>query len=473
MRSFKRGLPLFGLLLAAIAVSAAGCGNNETAGELATSSSERSPQEAQTQAVATRQPAAAADEVVDLDWFSVDDLPGEDTQKRVEINVAPPVEDRSGGAGKGRGAPPRKAGFLFGTRGGGSRYSGTKQSERTLAAALDWLARHQAADGSWSLEGYVKQCRDETCSVARPPGQYAGDVAGTALALLPFLRNGITHRRKSDFRSNVQNGLAWLLKQQKPDGNLRGGRDMYAHALATDALAEVFLQTNDKKLALPLQKAIDFIEGAQNKDDGGWGLAPGKPGDTFVSAWQVDAMQLARIFTDREVAPECLDGAEKFLKVVTAGDRGDRFRQYPGGPAGSPAVTAAGLLCRQYFAARRNDPQLIAGVESLMSNLPTTAKNGQQDVYYWYFGSRVLHNMRGPDWDTWNRNVRCVLMETQVKEGCAEGSWNPEAHEKSPPQAPAGRLAATSLSALCLPARFPGMPLFQMEHSEKSADSPL
>ena len=41
---------------------------------------------------------------------------------------------------------------------------GTKGTERAVVAAIVWLKNHQAADGSWSLHGYTKQCKDKTCT---------------------------------------------------------------------------------------------------------------------------------------------------------------------------------------------------------------------------------------------------------------------------------------------------------------------
>ena len=37
-----------------------------------------------------------------------------------------------------------------------------------------------------------------------------------------------------------------------------------------------------------------------------------------------------------------------------------------------------------------------------------------------------MHNFADADWDAWNRKMRRALIETQVKEGCATGSWDPE-----------------------------------------------
>jgi len=52
-------------------------------------------------------------------------------------------------------------------------------------------------------------------------------------------------------------------------------------------------------------------------------------------------------------------------------------------------------------------------------------------VYYWYYATQVLHNVPGPDWDNWNRKMRKLLITTQAKTGCAEGSWDPAEPSKT------------------------------------------
>ena len=71
--------------------------------------------------------------------------------------------NKPGSGGKGEG---------FGSRGSGVRKAmlgngGTKASERAVAAALNWLARHQSQDGNWSLKNYKKMCKDGTCAGER------------------------------------------------------------------------------------------------------------------------------------------------------------------------------------------------------------------------------------------------------------------------------------------------------------------
>ena len=95
---------------------------------------------------------------------------------------------------------------------------GTKQSERAVAAALDWLARHQLSNGSWGLASYKSRCRDATCS---GPGK-AGErpAAATALALLPFLADGQTHESRGPYKKTIAAGIRFLISKQLRNGEL-------------------------------------------------------------------------------------------------------------------------------------------------------------------------------------------------------------------------------------------------------------
>ena len=44
----------------------------------------------------------------------------------------------------------------------------------------------------------------------------------TAMALLPFLAAGQTHKSKGPYQSCISKGVAWLLKQQTSEGDLSG-----------------------------------------------------------------------------------------------------------------------------------------------------------------------------------------------------------------------------------------------------------
>ena len=78
----------------------------------------------------------------------------------------------------------------------------------------------------------------ETC--AGECAYWEADTALTGLALLTYLGAGYTHN-DGRYSEVVGNGLDFLLAQQKPDGDLRGGSQvvgMYCHAMATLALCE-------------------------------------------------------------------------------------------------------------------------------------------------------------------------------------------------------------------------------------------
>ncbi len=74
-----------------------------------------------------------------------------------------------------------------------------------------------------------------------------------------------------------------------------------------------------------------------------------------------------------------------------------------------------------------------------------------------------MHNQIGPDWDTWNRKMRHILISTQNKEGCASGSWDP--HKPTPDMWGdiGGRLMMTSLSALTLEVYYRYLPLYKLD----------
>ena len=110
----------------------------------------------------------------------------------------------------------------------GSHYSGremkrkdgaTGPSERAVAAALNWLARHQNSDGSWSMV-HTPRCKGGFCS---GPGQAQSDPAATALGLLPFLAAGQTHQSEGPYKKTISGGINWLVKNQKPSGDLSAG----------------------------------------------------------------------------------------------------------------------------------------------------------------------------------------------------------------------------------------------------------
>jgi len=357
----------------------------------------------------------------------------------------------SGGSGfGGRGTGVRKA--MLGSGGG------TKQSERAVAAALNWLARHQNSDGSWGLADYTGKCKDGTCT---GPGNGKLDAAATAMALLPFLAAGQTHMTKGPYQKNIQAGLYWLSQHQKNDGDLTGNQHMYSHGLASICMCEAYGLSHDKALGASAQAAIHFIEKSQHPQTGGWRYKPLDEGDTSVFGWMVMALKSAQM-AGLSVSSQTMAGDHRFLKLVSNGK--GQFAYVPGGGGGSNAMAAVGLLCTQYLGAPRQDPEIAGGMNFLMAHMPDV---GHRDIYYWYYGTQVMHNLPGYEWDTWNRKMRKILIETQATKGCAAGSWDPDLPSKDHHGSAGGRIMMTSLSALTLEVYYRYLPLYKLDGGEK------
>ena len=62
-----------------------------------------------------------------------------------------------------------------------------------------------------------------------------------------------------------------------------------------------------------------------------------------------------------------------------------------------------------------------------------------------------------------------MLIETQSKEGCAAGSWDPNKPTKDQWGEPGGRLMMTSLSCLTLEVYYRYLPLYKLDKEVKAA----
>jgi len=396
------------------------------------------------------------------------------------IGPGPRVKGGGGmgsGVGTGTVAGSGGDGNGFGGRGTGSRkamlgrYGGTKATERAVGAALYWLAHHQMRDGNWSLQKYQTMCKDKSCT---GPGGQESLSAATALGLLPFLAAGQTHTSPGPFQKTVFGGVYWLMNHQKPDGDLSAGAEsqMYSHGLAAIAVCEAYGMSKDKTVGAAAQRAINFIQAAQNSKTGGWRYHPGEEGDTSVVGWQLMALKSAQM-AGLTVSPAVLDGTKKWLLSCSKGGGaggagsggmgGGQFSyQSDGGP--TPSMSAVGLLCSQYLHAGRADPVIVGGVQYLMANLPD---KGTHNVYYWYYATQVMHNMADKDWDTWNRKMREILVKEQATQGCASGSWDPDKPNRDAWGPNGGRIMMTSLSALTLEVYYRYLPLYKLDKPDE------
>lgn len=309
-------------------------------------------------------------------------------------------------------------------------FGGSNATEAAVARALEWLAKQQdKKDDLWSLQGpYVDG------------GSQENRLAATAMALLAFQGAGNTpHGGKH--RRVVERAWKALAKRQQGDGRfdvepaIPFMHEMYSHAQATIAACELYGMTKDKQYGEIARRATEYAVRVQSPG-GGWKYTPGKDGDMSVTGWFVMALKSAEM-AGLSVPAATFEGVNRFLDSVAIQD-GVRYgyMRYADGQAPSSetlAVSAEGLLARQYLGWRRDDPRLVTGLDRLLvESIPAVASWGdgseqyaEKDVYAWYYITQVSHHAGGDAWRRWNDRMKEVLPKQQIQKGPEAGSWDP------------------------------------------------
>ena len=310
-----------------------------------------------------------------------------------------------------------------------------------LEKAVNWLSRHQNPDGSWGCKSFTQKCKDPSCALHLAAEAAEYQMAATAFGLLPYFATGHTAEKAGPYKVSINKALTWITTNQDPKTGRLGSGNMYEHGLGTIALCKAYGIRKDRRLQSHAQAAIAFIEDAQNDTSGGWHYTanPRTAGDTSVIGWQLMALKSGDMAGLR-VNPQTLVNAKGYLKTVAKGKSGGQF-SYMAQSGPTPTMSAVGLLCNQYGGMKRTDPAMVEGQAYVMGDLLVAEGN----PYFLYYATQVMHNLPGPEWDTWNRQAWRYLIKTQIREGCATGSWS----SKDKPHV-MGPVMMTSISALSL-----------------------
>lgn len=327
-------------------------------------------------------------------------------------------------------------------------YGGTAETQAAVELGLEWLARQQQKDGSWSLVGpYANGATDEN------------RVAATAMALLAFQGNGNTHRG-GRFQTNVSRGWNWLYKKQDADGNFYSEgpnyHRFYTNGQCAIAICELYAMTQDKQFREPAERVIAFLLKSQSPL-GGWRYSPASDSDVSVTGWIVMALQSARM-GGLKVPDDNLKRIERFLDGVALSG-GSRY-PYQRGEEPRLAMTAEALLCRQYLGWQRSDRRLIEGLDWITKEENLVDYERNRDVYYWYYAAQACHHMEGQHWKRWNERMRQAVPEHQVRTGKEAGSWDPMKPTMDEWGPNGGRLYVTCLSIYLLEVYYRHLPLY-------------
>lgn len=197
---------------------------------------------------------------------------------------------------------------------------GQAHVDSAILGGVDWLVRHQFADGMWSSRTFAQVCRDTLC--LGKAGD-AHDTAVSALAILAILGSGFASphevREAGSFSEAAARGLGWLASRLDEEGCFgpRQEKYLYGHALATLAFCRAYAVLDDPIAKHHARRGVRFLERARNPG-GAWryGARDGQS-DTSVTVWVGTALVAARRI-GIDVSPEASQGALYWLEIGRA-----------------------------------------------------------------------------------------------------------------------------------------------------------
>jgi hypothetical protein len=303
--------------------------------------------------------------------------------------------------------------------------------------ALDWLTRHQSPDGGFSASAFQKQCDGASCT---GQGMKDFDAGLTALALLALAGDGNTHLSGKRSES-VKKAILYIIGRQDASGNIgmaESERGLYNHALAAQALCEIYAMSADAALKPKAQSAINALISAADAESG-WKSGPSAAPDssaTCAAAWALLSAKAAGL----DVPQRSFAQARAFLEKMT--DPATGFVSYSEGmqrtasvpmpgdrkPAALPTITAHALTVRLALGDSFETPSLKAGFK-LISRHPAAWERTsptRTDFFYWYYAALASACAGERLYKEWMQPLEAVLLQNQEKSGCQSGSWPPD-----------------------------------------------
>jgi hypothetical protein len=277
---------------------------------------------------------------------------------------------------------------------------GSDRTETAVLKSLQWLKNNQSPDGSWRGQDIT---------------------AMTGLALLAYLAHGEVPGSK-EFGEPVTKGIKNLLTRQDARGFF--SKNVYAHAIATYAMAEAFTLTRILELKTPLEKGVRIILDGQQPNGGfDYNYRKEQRFDTSVTGWQIQALKAALIAGIKLPGlEEALQRSARFLQNEAFAGDGSGF-VYEGkngstaAKGGRPSMTGVGTLCLQMLG-KPASPQVRIGLKALHKAELDWPDSGKAGVYSGYYVTQA--KFQGGDkaeWLRWNKQMQNKLLARQHPDG--------------------------------------------------------
>ena len=321
------------------------------------------------------------------------------------------------------------------------KHGGSSATEKAVANALAWLARHQSEAGFWDADGFGEAAGQKE-SDGKGGGWHGEPVPSpfdrevTALAALAFLGAG---HRPGDGKYGVQldAALEWL-------GAGVGQGTLFAIAYTTQAFAEAWDLTGETRYREAARRGVEVMLGCRHPSAGwryspGMAMASGVPTTTAVVVALRTAEECGIEVDDDTYRREVLAWLDKLV------DRGSGKIAYHMGAKRlgyTPTTTnaASGLLIRAWLGVPVGDVRNRKGIAVLGKRKPRWSirfkrmkVNGRErevqigflQHYYWWHATEALAKLRPASWSSWNGALKKALLPKQRKSGPWAGSWDP------------------------------------------------
>jgi hypothetical protein len=282
----------------------------------------------------------------------------------------------------------------------------TQQDEKyrdTVRRGLQWLIKHQAADGNLSYHG------------SDPTHFYSQGIATMALCEA----YGMTQDR--DLREAAQKAIDFIVRSQDP--NRGGWRYVARDGADTSVTGWQLMALRSAQMAgltVPdetLRRVSHWLDLAQ---------VPGR-GTYVYNPWNLDTSEERK------------------------------------GRAPNPTMTAQAMIMRMFLGQDKDQVLLRQGADYVLAHLPEPAgaETSFRDCYYWYYATQAMYHMQGDYWKAWDARVIPLVRLGQVERGPLKGSWSGSAPVPDIWNSKAGRHYVTAMRVLTLEFRYWHLPLFR------------
>ena len=275
----------------------------------------------------------------------------------------------------------------------------TDKQKLAVAKGLEWLARAQQPDGSYS--------------------KGASGAGITGLAGLAFMSAGNLPGR-GKYGDNVVKCVKFVLDSTQESGLISADQThgpMYGHGFATLFLGEVYGMTGDDKVKEKLQMAVRLIERTQNKE-GGWRYQPVPyDADISVTICEIMALRAARD-AGLKVEKDVIDAAVKYVRRCKNPDGGYSYVANQG--SGSGFARSAAGVASLYYAGIFEGDDLKDGLNYLKQFVPGKGSSPEMEGHYFYgnyYAVQAMFLAGGDYWAEWYPAIRDQLIARQSPTG--------------------------------------------------------